>query len=242
MNRDQVIAFITTNGECWKGSGAKEYLSKLSEPELTLIQNSVQANVKNAVIANAALEGFADGNKTFKFDEEANAFTVNCMDGDMDEPKKGKKAKGKKAQIAANEDPDDDNDDEEETPTVRNQQLSFEEWMNAAPVEVQEVVSNARDITNEAKQGIVTKLVANLSDPKQKKAKGDWLMSKPLNELKDMLSLLPAPAPVRQQGYVLPPTVNYAGDPATTAPVVNDEDDAPLVPPTFNYAEMAKRK
>lgn len=230
FNRDEAIGYIVANCSCYTSPDAREYLSKRSEGELQTIRDHVSSSVQNSLVANAAQEGFKDGDKEYKWDPSKNAFTVNCMEGDM--PKKGKK--GKK-QLAANEDPEDE--DEDETTTVNNRVLSFQEWMDSAPAEVQEVVSNARDITNQAKTGIVAKLVANVSDANAKKAKSAWLMSKPLNELKEMLSLLPAPAAPAPA-----PTVNYFGDVGTPPPVVNYEDDNPLVPPSFDYAELSKRR
>lgn len=129
-------------------------------------------------------------------------------------------AKGKK--MAANA----DDDDETETPTG-NRELTMNEWLQAMPPEARSVWQNAVEIEKRERATLVGKLTANVTgDARTRLTKR--LNGKPLDELRDLLAMVPEPAPTADD---YPAYYGAAGGPPTT----NAKDDSDNVLPVFNY-------
>lgn len=79
------------------------------------------------------------------------------------------------------------------------------EWLDAAPPEVQSAVRNSMEIERREKHALVTKLVQNVSDNDRRQQIGKSLMAKPLAELRDLVSLM---QPARNEEA---PAFNFQG-------------------------------
>lgn len=116
------------------------------------------------------------------------------------------------------------------------------EWFASAPERVRSAVHNAMLIEQRERMGLVERLTVNVKDAEQKKALTAKLAGKPLDELKEMLLLLPAPTANAFPG-ILPPEAfspSYLG--AAVPPTINAADipdDDSMDPPTLNYAELS---
>lgn len=254
--KEKMVAFLTANCDCWKGEGDAEVLANFDEPKLkTLIDATKRATANDAAL-NEIREGFgaeAEGltaNAMPAFIKAKAAPAVPTEDEEMEEEAEAvpppPMKKGKKKVPAMNQ--------ETETPA---KPPTLNEWLASAPVEVQEMVSNARAVEKGAKEAIVKKLVGNSSA----KSKADreslaaFLMAKGLPELNQLSKLSvnrAAPAERDPMDFLTAPTkkaapaVNYGGmgeDFDDDEPTGNAEDtwlDAPLAVPTVNWAEEAK--
>jgi len=99
--------------------------------------------------------------------------------------------------------------------TEEPKQLTDEEWLKTAPASVQNQLEFAKQLETEAKLAIVTKLVANVNE-KDQADKGNKLMEKSLQDLKDMEFLAP-PEEKRVS--------NFFGSSVPASPVENSHKD-----------------
>ena len=120
-------------------------------------------------------------------------------------------------------------------------QVTYNQWVNMAPPEGREALAELQALSREKKLNVVRKLVANITDPTRRKAQGDRLMSKPINELREMLELVGTPAP-RLAPHTRRPSPLFTGAaaPATNAGATSNAraGSEPLVPPSIDYAEL----
>ena len=120
---------------------------------------------------------------------------------------------------------------ENKTSIEEPKQLTEEQWMSTAPVSVQNRLKFAEQLETEAKLAIVTKLVANV-DEKVRAEKGNKLMEKSLQDLKDMEFL----APVEEKRVS-----NYFGSSAPVSLAENSHKDfAPFGEP-YEYIPETKK-
>jgi hypothetical protein len=131
------------------------------------------------------------------------------------------------------------------------QPVTANEYLASAPPEIRAILTNALEMDKQTKQGLVDRLVMNLTDPTTKQAHHTYLMTKPLTELKMLVSLLPIQnfdpsllVPGLPGG--LQPTMPTAYLPGVM-PVsvggydaVNGSDDGVLTPPTINWGDNRK--
>lgn len=176
MNAEQRKAaidnLIANSCGCYDESD-RETLNKYGDEKLNkLVANAAKAKEAEAV-ANAAKQGFED--------QRGDSHVFNEKTGKWEHKPKAPAPPENKS---------------EGQQQVQNQQTppkqqTYEEWMATAPPELRSAVANARKIEMQAKQSVVSKLVANLADPAEKKRVGDYLLNKELDELELMEKLLP---------------------------------------------------
>lgn len=109
------------------------------------------------------------------------------------------------------------------------------EWLATAPPEIQGAVRNSMAIEQREKTALVARLTANVTDAAAKQAHQTRLMQKPVEELTDLVALLP-PVP----GVSDRPAPSYFG--AAVPPSGRQEDPTAnelLEVPTINWAEVA---
>lgn len=140
-------------------------------------------------------------------------------------------------------DDDDEDDGEKGSPMARNgRQMTANEWLRSAPPEIREAVSEGLQARRERKLKVVRRLVGNIANPERRKARGDALMRKPLNELNDMLELVGSPAP--RARYAPPLFTGMAGGAVANSVTGNarDDDESALTLglPTINWKELSK--
>ena len=259
--KEKMVAFLTTNCDCWKGEKDAEILSNFDEDKLkTLI-----AATKRATENGAAVEEIRA-----TFGAEAEGLTANAMPAFV----KGKAlAKAPPEEMESAEEEPAESEMEEvvappakkgkkKMPVVANQNIdrapeqppTLNEWLASAPVEVQEVIRTAQAVERGAKETLVKSLVGNSSA----KTKGDreelakFLMAKPLAELNTLSKLSvnrakPSRDPMDFLTAKPAPAVNYAGlgeDFDDDEPTGNEDTllDAPLGVPTANVDWAAEAK
>jgi hypothetical protein len=162
--KTQAVTHLVANCDCWKGKA--DTLNGLPEDALVGIYNDQVRLAQATDVYDAVrdLTGNAD-------------LTVNAMPAAVGAMKK--KAKPGCAE------PDADDATTNTTPRTT------AEWMEAAPVEIREAVTNALQITNAEKAKLVNTLVANVTDAALKARLTVNHMKKGLPELRDEVAALP---------------------------------------------------
>ncbi len=247
--RKDVVSFLTTNCECWKGE--TETLNEFTDDKLVALKKDREEAMENEAVANAARETLtelgadedsltATAMPQFIKDKMKAKAKEDAADGgadDDEEDDSGKKVKNKKA--TTNKD------------TTVNKPKNVDEWLSQsdAPDEVKEIVGNARQLVEDQKKALVARLVANVKDAKLKERLVTNHMAKKLNQLRDEVAALPAPA--RRQidddlNHLRAPDYSGAGGGYTGNAGADDNDDLvteeDLTPPTLNYSELAGSK
>lgn len=210
MNRNETIEFLVTNCDCWKGD--REALAKMSDAKLATLKANAEKHRDLEAVVNAIKEGFS----------APADLTVNAMPAFIKEKIAAKKKKGDEEEEDGEEDMEANCDKDMEKKMAANKRLTANEWLKAAPPEIQSAVRNAMAIEQAEKDRHIAHLVANLEgDDKYRVMKR--LKDKPLDELRDLI-MVAAPTANRQQAT---PT-NYIG--AVGGPVENRGGDleAPL--------------
>lgn len=230
MSRTDTIQYLTTNCDCWKGKAAVlANEDAFTDADLTKLAAGVKTATQNALVANAVADSFGD---------EFTSLTANAMPQFI------------KDKIAAKEgDEEEEDDEEEETPVipVKNKKPTknamtkdeFEAVVNANP-ELSAVWNTAKRIEQTEKRRLITRLTANCADAAKKAAmvKRFSSPSVTINELEDLVSLLP-PAPVARKTNAAMAPMSYFGS-QPLAPVANADEDASddlLDVPVLNFAK-----
>lgn len=129
--------------------------------------------------------------------------------------------------------------------------LTENEWLAMAPPAVRERDAHARRLLNREKAGIVGRLLVNVSDPARREARGKALMSRGIDELTEMLELVPAPVRnegrrARDEDEDLSPIYLGGGFNGRTDNAADEDDEADvrdMTPPTVNARdEIIDRK
>lgn len=155
----------------------------------------------------------ADNAKTMPVADEEDEGSADDS-STVDEPKK----KGKK--------PPTDNDDDMPATNQRTKPMTEQEWMASAPPTVTENIRHAGVIVAREKRDIVTRLVANVAADKRN-AVGNKLMAKPLEELNEMLMLMPpAPAANQHQPIYAPAGIDFTPAPTNNSGFGLTENEA----------------
>lgn len=229
--RELLIYDLTTNCDCWKHPGDKEVLNGFTDAKLLQLKEAAAKEQDNAAVANAAREGFQEGNKVHKYDAARKQFVTNAV-----------------------ADPDDDDDDDDEKGKGKTMekpncnQLTDDQWLAQQPPGIQSAVRTALKVEKREKQRLVQRLTANLAEDKRARATERW-MGKSLSELEEMAELVPAPVSRR-------PVTNEGGDEEEDSdrgvplffgggggPVGNADDDNDYLPlPVTDYTENASKK
>jgi hypothetical protein len=176
VNRDQVIQYLTTNCECYKGKD-KILANKdlFTDEELNKLKDQTQAFIANQLVVNALHEVAGEED-----------LDVNEMPAFI----KAKMAKGKKPACAA----------DEEEPEVPTGNTDFNDFLKLPPekrltVNEREALNFAESLKNEAKKRYIDRLVENNAKTDAgRKAIRPAFEAMTLNQLKTMVKELPSPA------------------------------------------------
>lgn len=251
MNRDQMIAYLTTNCSCWKEKGAvlanKEILS---DDDLRRLVADARLNQERTAVVNSLRSEL----------ELGDGVALNAMPAALAEAlaKKGKgpMASKKKKKMDDEEDAADQGDDEEaegESPTGNQRTLSPEEWLAAAPPQMREVWNSSVKIHDNHKAQVVGKiqqLIANTRSESKKARLTALLESNPtVNQLQAAYDLAAEDAGPANNGFLMPgttePALNYGGlgiVPPSGSPDLtpSSQDDHVYTMPTLNFDELAR--
>lgn len=126
----------------------------------------------------------------------------------------------------------------------RKKPQTADEWFSTAPPEIQSAVRNAMTLEQQSKKALLDQLTANVADDQIQRVLNQ-LKSKSINELQDLLSLLPPARAVAAPSFIGASVPAYPGQ--TNNERALDKDDDDILPiPTINYqqeyAERASRK
>jgi hypothetical protein len=201
--RKAIADFMIANCECWEETD-REVLNAMTDEKLDALKDHVEKVAQAEVVANAARKGFEHGDIGFVFNEKDLVFIG----------KEKPKAKPERKE-------------EPVTNLEVKKPVTADEWMAAAPPEIQSVVRNAMESERQQKEALIEVILANKSNVFKK----EHLLLKPVDELTAIAAL----AKVEE----VRPSYFGSAVPATNQKVKVDENDfLPL--PTINWKEEAK--
>lgn len=193
--RKKVVDGLIANECCWEEED-RETLNALSDGQLNRVQEQNKKQEQQLITVNSKNEEYATALKKGVTDPGGNTHTWNEKTSKWDMKPKEK----------------------EKGPVINkiDKPLTEEEYLAQAPESIREDLAYARNAKREQKEALVKKIVANVKDEQEQARLTDNFMKKSLEDLNDMVSLIPQPKQ----------TVNYAsaaGGPA--ASVANQEEN-----------------
>lgn len=249
--RSEIVSHLTTNCDCWKGKGDDKVLNAFPDDKLIALKKHSEEEAERATVLNAVKQGFTVSGVTFTVN---NAGTLVAKKGDQEVPVDNKEGCEKMMKEEGDE-------GEEETTPTKKKGLKMNEGANGAtggavdpalvanavtaylkqltPAQkldllgddMKSAVNNAMRIERRERDGLVARLVANVSDPTQKANLTKKLSGKSLEDLNDMVSLLPT---ANQQTNNSNPDdlTSYfgaaGGGYVAPTPTINEQDVLPL--------------
>lgn len=239
--KDQLIQWLTTNCECWKGEKDKEVLNTFDEAKLTQLKKAAEKSKNNEAVANAAKAGFENDNVKIELDPTTNQLKVTTKSVTIPTP----------PAPPINTPP---NPAPNPTPT-----MSLNEYLKKhGTAEEQAVWNNAVELEQAERFRLANLLVANVADEDAKKAAYAVYVKMPLPTLRPLaaaaekmqLNSAQQFADPNLPGFIgqpsgLPPRGSYFGAGGAPLPVGNEgQVDRNDVMPTENidYTEMSAFK
>lgn len=201
--RTRIINDLVTNNEMWKDDEGRKTLSSYSDEKLAGLKVICDRTNKAIAVANMAVNGFTAGEDAYRIHPETGQWEHAKTVENADDPKKGKKSAGKKGKKPAfMMDPaeEEEEEEEEETPPVKNrreprQPATMDELIRSAPPALREQVEStfrvAQQVEQREKDKLIGQIIGNIAEPDRRAATAEWLQSKPVDELANMLSLIP---------------------------------------------------
>jgi hypothetical protein len=220
----ELIDNLVENGCCWKEED-RPLLETVDIASLTKLQEMNDNLKKQEGLSLLINEGSVDssGNKySVSFNKQSNNWLVKKEIPMAEVTKEG----GEVTTNAAN------TTNSVKAAEVATKPLSFDEWMKAAPKELQSVVRNAMAIEAREKGALVEKLVANAADDPAKEAARVIFNQLTIEQLQPLVSLMPKVEEKPEQsvstffGSVAPLTQNSKAD---------EDDVLPL--PVMNWGK-----
>ena len=198
QERDETVDFILANcGHC--DDDDRETLNELDDEKLAAWRGDLQARQESEAVVNAVQE--AAGGE----------LAVNAMPDFIKEKIAAKKKK-------ASDDGEEEEEVEEKKPAA-NEQLTDEQWMEAAPDSVKEVFKFSEGIMANERKTIVDRLTVNVAK-ESKEALVNKLNGMTLPDLRDLSALAP-PEPAAKPNTGVPSIMaNYFGAASQAGPTV----------------------
>jgi hypothetical protein len=214
--RKSIIDGLTANCECMD----KKKLEGLPDEKLEALKTNADKARQNELVANAVTKPLKAGKREFVFNAESLAFVANGDPDDDDEEDAPipKKPTGNAADPPAQKKP----------PTLK-------EWEEGMPPEARAIWNSAKEVEARERTRLIERLTVNVDDADVRKALVTRLRSKPIDELRDLVALVPAKD--EPHTSYAPDYSGAGGGPATNA----GKDDSDNVLPVFNadWDEMA---
>lgn len=222
MKRDDVIDSLVTNCDCFDEED-RDTLNSLDDKKLKRLHHQL--------VDNALYEDEEEDPEEEEMMEEEEAPVKKKPGGFFQKNRKTNNRRSSNDELA------------DEIIRNRKKPQTADEWFATAPPEIQSAVRNAMTLEQQAKKGLLDQLTANVADDQIQKVLNQ-LKSKSIDELKDLLSLLPPARAIAAPSFIgaSVPGPNYTGNERAL-----DKDDDDILPiPTINYqqeyAERASRK
>lgn len=216
MDRDKVINYLIANCGCWEEDD-REVLNNFPDEKLESLKTHVEQHVQ--------LTNNAKPPKKVT----AADLTDNELQAELDRrtaPTGNTSSQDNKTRESIT--------DKEVADIVNSAKVkTYDDWMKEAPAEIKEVVENARKLQDNQKLDLVKRIVANSKAPEEKlEVFTRNLLKKPMEELQEMVEILPQSQPERQTvpsyfGASVPPTINLTAE----------EEDDYLDSPVINWQE-----
>lgn len=226
--KKKIVDNLITNCGC---AGASKYteadretLNGLPDAILTNMDADRKALAEREQVANAAKEGFTNGNP--KPPKEDDVKTLNQM-SDEELEAEMKRRKGAKKPTT--------NSKEGQQVVINRQPVSDDEWMEQAPESVRNRLAYADELLQAEKRDLIQRLVANVAKEEVQDVANE-LMEKDLKELRSMARLVPE-KPRRQPTFF--GAAGGGGSPVHNRLTDDDQEDR-LELPTINWKEWAK--
>lgn len=196
MNKEQLVKWLTTNCECWKGATDNEILNNMDENKLKQLKDSAEKSKVNAALATTTLEAFEfELPKDKSLDETVSLLkdkivsNMKVDDPDDDDDDTNDKTKVNKDKKSKN---DDNNKDKTTTDTTKANKMTKEEVYALLDPEDKENLEFARKAKVNKKNQLISHIVSNLSDD-EKKTVSNKIKNKSIDELELMASLVKKP-------------------------------------------------
>lgn len=234
VNRQQTIEWLVANCECWKGD--TETLSKFSDEKLALLKRNAEQSKQHAAVANAALQGFNDGQVGAKFDPHQGKFVVTnsvptktVADFSNEDLQKEVLRRLNPQQTG----PQQTQANQQSQQTVPVTNMSPQDILKLLPADTQELIREGLGALKEEKNTLIQRLTANVA-PERKTEVASSLMGKSIKDLREIASLLPAQQLSQPQDSVMH-YFGLTGGPPPTANVYDDDKDNLPVIPAFTF-------
>lgn len=178
MNRDQMILWLTTNCECWKGQGDRDTLATLNDAKIQQLYNSAANAVNNAQVVNSL-------RTSLQIPETVTGNNLATMIRD------------KWTQVTTPQQTT--NNGQQQQPTnpnpaqVPQQPMTEQQWLASAPPSVQATLNFARAVEQRERSALVERCVANVADETQKAALRPIYAKMDLQELAAIAGTIPQP-------------------------------------------------
>lgn len=118
--------------------------------------------------------------------------------------------------------------------------MAYDDWMRRAPAQIRESVALAEEAVHNHKVELVQQLVANIADDAKRQERGKKMLTMTLNELKELVELLPRPAaPAPAPQFQHRSAMNWAGAAGGPPQVGLPTAQEPVPEPVYNFAEWA---
>lgn len=199
MAKKELVDRVIANCECWNEED-REVLNSLDDGKLEAIVKHIEDHAQKTAVANAAMQGFKHGDVGFTFNKETLKFDAK------EEPKTAPKK------------------EETPAPVANAKPQTADEWLAAAPPEIQSVVHNALAAERKQKEALVTVITANKSNV----FKPEQLMAKTVDELEAIAALAKVAAA---------PVANYFGAAVPPTTVNKEDKEEPLLLPTIDWSK-----
>ena len=240
MDRAQIIKYLVTNCDCWKGDA--DTLTKFSDDKLTKLKTNAEKAQQTELVANAAREGFNTlyGANLTTNAEVPEAFKKKMTEKEAveEEEKKKKEEAAKVATTNARQ-----TQQVDVSAQVRNylQSLTPQQWLDLAPADVKSGVATAMEITRTERENLLNRITTNVIGDEAKKAMRSIYNQLDNTQLRVVANAIPAapqsPFISQQQPD---PFSNFlgAGAPPPSAVTGNNDPGEILDIPTLNFADI----
>lgn len=192
VNRDQLITFLVTNCDCWKGNGDRDTLSKFSDEKLNSLKVAYDKAQQAEAVANAARAGFSSESHDLTWDEAQKKFVIKHK-ASITPPQPVVNTSGTgtpPAPVVA--------------PPAR--VLTEQEWLASAPPRIQAMVNNAFARDEQEKAQLILQLTANVTQEPEKTNLTNWLQAQTVDNLRNMVKLHPTRQQSQQTPSFIPPS------------------------------------
>lgn len=231
VNRDQTITWLVANCDCWKDG--KDTLNTLKDDQLAKLKAAAEKTGVAVAVANKAMSGVKIGEATLVFNAERGDFVVRNADGEECDPEDAECKKREKEEATENAAPKPPPKPPKPQPQPQPKPLTEKEWLETAPPAIREAVRNAMRIEADERTKLIRHLTANVADETARKNLAARLSTKPLDELRDYVNMLPPVVNREQETQTWAHQPDYFG--AAGAVVDNAGEQEVLDLPVMNW-------